>query len=293
MTIAGRPSGIADTARETAVMKISSTSMPFIRPTTKIIVQAARATMPRYLPSWASFCCKGVWVSLSPSSRPAILPISVCIPVPVTTAVAVPYVTLHPENTILLRSPTPAFSSTTASASFSDGTDSPVKADSSLLRLTLFSSRASAGIKSPASRWIMSPGTSWEASMIFSSPSRRTLARGADIFFRASRAFSALLSCTIPIMALSTTMSRISTGSKNSIGSPSTQAMTKETAAARSRIMIMTSLNCSKNRWRLVFFFFSCNLFSPYWERRWAAWPLVSPFSGEVCRLFRRASFFS
>ena len=52
--------------------------------------QAARATKPRYFPSWLSFCCRGVWVSCSPASIPAILPISVCIPVPVTTAVAVP-----------------------------------------------------------------------------------------------------------------------------------------------------------------------------------------------------------
>ena len=90
VTMAGSPSGMADTARDTEVIKISSTGMPFISPTAKMTAQAARATKPRYLPSWASFCCRGVWVSFSPSSRPAILPISVSIPVPVTTAVAVP-----------------------------------------------------------------------------------------------------------------------------------------------------------------------------------------------------------
>ena len=90
VTIAGRPSGMADTARETEVIKISSTGMPLNSPTAKITAQAAKAKKPRYFPSWASFCCRGVWVSASPSSRPAILPISVRIPVPVTTAVAVP-----------------------------------------------------------------------------------------------------------------------------------------------------------------------------------------------------------
>ena len=58
------------------------------------------------------------------------------------------------------RSPRGEFSSTSSSEFFSDGTDSPVKADSALLRLTLCRSLASAGIKSPASRRIMSPGTS-------------------------------------------------------------------------------------------------------------------------------------
>ena len=90
VTMAGRPSGIAETASETEVMKISSTSMPFRRPTTKMIAQAPSATKPRILPSDASFFCSGVCVSSSPESSPAILPISVCIPVAVTTAVAVP-----------------------------------------------------------------------------------------------------------------------------------------------------------------------------------------------------------
>ena len=90
VTIAGRPSGMADTAKETAVMKISSGFRPLNRPTTKTMAQAISATIPRYLPSWASFFCKGVWLSVSSSKSPAILPISVFIPVPVTKAVAVP-----------------------------------------------------------------------------------------------------------------------------------------------------------------------------------------------------------
>ena len=165
---------------------------------------------------------------------------------------------------MLLRSPRGAFSSTKASASFSEGTDSPVRADSSLLRLELSSSRASAGTKSPASRWMMSPGTSREASMTSVLPFRNTLAWGADIFFKASSAFSALLSCIIPMMALRITIRRMSTGSKNSIGSPSTQAIPKEMAAAMSRMIIITSLNWSKNRCRLLFFFFSFRRLGPY-----------------------------
>ena len=90
VTIAGRPSGMAETARDTAVMKISMTGMPSSRPRTKITAQAASATMPRYLPMLASFCCRGVCPSSLASSRPAILPISVFMAVAVTTAVARP-----------------------------------------------------------------------------------------------------------------------------------------------------------------------------------------------------------
>ena len=90
VTMAGRPSGMAETASDTAVMKMSMTSMPLSRPTTNTTAQAARARMPRYLPRLASFFCSGVWVSSLESSRLAILPISVFMPVAVTTAVARP-----------------------------------------------------------------------------------------------------------------------------------------------------------------------------------------------------------
>ena len=191
---------------------------------------------------------------------------------------------------MLLRSPRGAFSSTWAVASFSLGTLSPVRADSSLFRLTLFSSRASAGMKSPASRRMMSPGTSWAASMTCSFPSRSTLAWGADMFFRASMAFSALDSCIMPSRAFNTTMSKISTGSKNSMGSWPKQATTKLTAAASSRMSIITSLNWSKNRWRFVFFLFSASLFSPYRSRRCRASWLERP-AAEVCSSFRSSSW--
>ena len=90
VTIAGNPSGIAETAKDTAVMKISMVGIPFKMPTTKMTPQAAIARNPKYLPSWASFCCSGVWVSSSLSKRFAILPISVSMPVAVTMAAAVP-----------------------------------------------------------------------------------------------------------------------------------------------------------------------------------------------------------
>ena len=90
VTIAGSPSGMAETARDTAVMKISRAAIPFISPTTKMMPQAASARNPKNRPRRLSFSCRGVWPSPSPSSRSAMRPISVSIPVAVTTAVAVP-----------------------------------------------------------------------------------------------------------------------------------------------------------------------------------------------------------
>ncbi len=90
VTIAGRPSGIAETASATAIMKISMTFMPSIKPIIKMTAHIPRAKSPRYLPSTASRCCKGVCLSLAASRSLAILPISVCIPVAVITARALP-----------------------------------------------------------------------------------------------------------------------------------------------------------------------------------------------------------
>ena len=219
VTIAGNPSGIAETASATAIMNISMTGIPSIIPTRKITAHAARATIPRYFPKDASFFCNGVCVLSSLSRRFATRPISVSIPVAVTTAIAVPYVMEQPVKTMLVRSPRGAFSLTVSSASFSEGTDSPVRAASSDFKLDERISLASAGIKSPASSLMISPGTSKEASIICSTPSLITLALGEERFLRASKAFSALLSCNTPITALSITISIISTGSKNSFAS--------------------------------------------------------------------------
>ena len=65
VTMAGRPSGMADTASETAVMKISSSGMPLERPMPKITAQAASAATPRYLLNCARRCCSGVLLSSS------------------------------------------------------------------------------------------------------------------------------------------------------------------------------------------------------------------------------------
>ena len=183
---------------------------------------------------------------------------------------------------MLRRSPSGASEATAAWASFSAGTDSPVRADSSHFRDAAVSRRASAGTKSPASSRMTSPVTRSLASTTDSLPSRSTRAWGAERFLRASSAFSALLSCSTPITALAMTMATMRMGSKNSEASPEEQATTKDTTAAASRIRIITSLNWSRKRRNMDFFFFSRRRFSPSRARRAAASASVRPEAGSV-----------
>ena len=60
VTITGKPSGIAETASETAIINISIGGVPPNIPTAKIIAQAISAIIPRYFPSCESFFCRGV-----------------------------------------------------------------------------------------------------------------------------------------------------------------------------------------------------------------------------------------
>jgi hypothetical protein len=93
---------------------------------------------------------------------------------------------------MLSRSARGALSITSRSANLSDGTDSPVNADSSDFKLEETKSLASADILSPASNMMTSPLTKSSADIIFSLPLRITLTLGEDKFFRASK--------NIPIM---------------------------------------------------------------------------------------------
>ena len=82
----------------------------------------------------------------------------------------------------------------TIEESFSAGTDSPVKADSSTLRFTDSISLKSAGMYLPASIITISPTTTSSEGISLIIPSLFTTALGVDKDFKASKAFSALLS---------------------------------------------------------------------------------------------------
>ena len=87
---AGNPSGIAATAKLTAVKNISITSFPYNKPIPKIAKHIINATIPKVFPSLFNF----PWSGVSPSSAEfiisAILPTSVFIPVSTTTAFPLP-----------------------------------------------------------------------------------------------------------------------------------------------------------------------------------------------------------
>ena len=200
-------------------------------------------------------------------------PTWVSMPVAVTTQVARPLVMTVEEMTMLDWSPTSVSSASTAPDSLDTGTDSPVMADSSTFRLAQCKMRPSAGTKSPASSRMMSPGTSWAVSRRRVWPSRTTLARGADICSKASRALWALFSWVMEITAFTTTMRRMITASIQS--SPWVEM--RERAAAKRSTTIMGSLSWRrKRRMRGVGFGFSSWL-GPYCWRRWAAWVEVRP----------------
>ncbi len=103
-TTAGKPSGMAATARLIAVLNVSSRSSPEVQVRKKITAAAATTTNASRREKWFSFFCNGLLRSSSPDRSEAILPSSVSMPVPVTTAEACPFVTSVPENTILLLS---------------------------------------------------------------------------------------------------------------------------------------------------------------------------------------------
>lgn len=79
-------------------------------------------------------------------------------------------------------------------ASLSTGMDSPVRADSSIFKLTVSMRRKSQGIYLPASMIIISPGTISSEGISISWAFLFTIALGVDRFCKVSKDFSALYS---------------------------------------------------------------------------------------------------
>ena len=171
--------------------------------------QITSAPIPSQRPVWASLCCSGVWGADWFVIIWAIFPTCVSMPVAVTTPAPCPAAMELVEYSRLCLSPSGVLSAQVISARFSLGRLSPVSALSSAFRLTASVSRRSAGTRSPAFSRTRSPETSSFAAISVSTPARTTRACGLESFFSASIAFSALLSCTIPIIALMVTIARI------------------------------------------------------------------------------------
>ena len=115
-----------------------------------------------------------------------------------------------------VRSPMVTSGRATASVHFAAGWLSPVSADSSISRFIATASRPSAGMRSPASTSTTSPGTTSPDGTEITFPSRRMRVFDASIFFNALSDASARCSCTKPIIELSNTTTRTTSGVFNS-----------------------------------------------------------------------------
>jgi hypothetical protein len=149
--IKGNASGIAPTDKAKVVIKTAYNEEPESNPNMKMKVVMIIAKIDSRFTKLFIFCCSGVF-SLILSIALDICPIFVFIPVFVTIALHFPLTTNVPAK---ISSPTFLFT----------GTLSPVKIDSSTFKLIVSITLASAGILSPASNIITSPGTSSLASI--------------------------------------------------------------------------------------------------------------------------------
>ena len=195
-------------------MKFSSISILDLKyPTTNTRIHTITTRIANSLDSFLSCFCKGVSLASTLSRLVAILPISVSLPVAVTSPLPWPYVTIDEEKAKLSLSPIPTSLSNSTWESFSTATDSPVREDSSICRLLDSKSLISAGIISPVSMITISPGTSSSAFTFFLPPSLMMVASGELIFWRAATESSARPSWIIDIIALITTIAIIITAS--------------------------------------------------------------------------------
>ncbi len=140
------------------------------------------------------------------------LPISVDMPVAVTTARPRPRVTAVPSNTMFTRSPSAA-GAASVPVSFATAWLSPVSEASPTVSEATSTRRASALTASPSSSSSTSPGTTSAAGIRCVRPPRTTAAVAAAIRWRAATACSALASWTNPSTPLSRTMTAITIAS--------------------------------------------------------------------------------
>ena len=300
VTTAAKPSGIAATANAIAPKTASiHASMSLPDPLTRIQITSTinvRTTIPKVnKPRIFDNLDKTFWSGVSSDSSSsrawAILPISVLIAVATTTPLPLPFVTGVDIYAKLVLSPIPTSLEKVISASFWTGTDSPVKLDSLICKLTALTKRRSAPIVSPSSIITTSPGTNSLDLTLATLPSLRTFDSGDDNFLSASKDVWALISWTVPIIELRTTTAKMITTSGQSptfkkSNDPCWIVSYIETpiviATAPNKTKIIGLFICSKKMRIQDFFFFSSNLFSPYLASLAFASSLLRPLSRSV-----------
>ena len=204
-TNVGNPVGMEAIAVEMHSSTSVVVSWPRTRPKMAMIATATKAIRPNTLVMPSSSCCSGERDRLVAFTMPAIRPISVALPVAVTTNAVVPRVTWVFWNTRFVRSPSATSPSGNVPASLGTGALSPVSAASCTSSVAEETIRPSAGTTSPASIRTMSPGTSLVDSSSAIWPERRTRACGTCSFASASTLARALSSWLVPITTLNNT----------------------------------------------------------------------------------------
>mmetsp|Transcript_27009 Transcript_27009/g.80469 ORF Transcript_27009/g.80469 Transcript_27009/m.80469 type:complete len:363 (+) Transcript_27009:1186-2274(+) len=206
---------------------------------------AARERPPTTMATTAMMCTKcSIWISRVDFTRDdlmpwAILPRNVASPVACTTQVALPFRITVPKKA-RLRASVGEHDTASVLGWRGSGMDSPVSAElSTSMPSVQYRMRTSAGMRSPASRKMMSPGTRLIGSSIWSRRSplalRRTVGTGlADaIFCRASIWSSACCSaCHCSNAAITMTMERMMGVTRSPSSSPVSSSPVSVEAAA-------------------------------------------------------------
>ena len=210
------------------------------------------------------------------SIKEAILPNSVFIPVPKTTALALPVATLVPAKAIFFALIEVSGISLSASYVFLTGVASPSKEDWLVVKSDALIILASALMLSPSFKIMISPGTKSLASICFSFPSLITLAKEGSILDKASVDLFAL-NCWIkentPFMIL---IKNIAIPRYNIPGSWSTPIEEGVSSAIKQEIIEIVPLiqrsiaiketKFLKNKTKGLTFFFSFKTFLPYFS---------------------------
>ncbi len=198
--MAGRPSGTAATANDTPTRSTSTRSEALL--TSDVTRMAATTTaamtttaMASVRPMRSTSRCSGVGSSSVRPSRRATWPISVSMPVAVTTARPRPRATAVPLNTMSTRSPS-ATGPASVAESLRTGSLSPVSDASATVSDAASARRASAATASPSASTSTSPGTISVVATRRTAPPRTTPAVSAAMRCSAATACSARASWT-------------------------------------------------------------------------------------------------
>ena len=143
-----------------------------MNPITKMMIDAIIEIYDTTLPTPSISLINGVLVDFICETSRDILPISVSLAVATTTPRPLPVVTAVEAYAILVRSANGIFSSLRVASLLVTELVSPVKADSSILKLSASTILKSAGTLSPASKNTTSPLTKSAAAISLRIPSR-------------------------------------------------------------------------------------------------------------------------